>query len=194
MQSYMTLGNYACAKPMMRLHSDARTRSGQDGFSLVEAMISVLVVAVIVVAAMHTVGGSQAAQLKSAQRDLALMLAEDLMDEIMLGQYEEPVDPPNFGRESGESGSRRDLWDDVDDYDGWSASPPEHRDGTAIPNADSFTRQVEIVFLDPNDLVNTVVTDQGIKRVRVTVKHGDRALVTLTAVRTLAWKDPQTSN
>ena len=83
MPSYMTLGKCACAKPMMGLHSDARARLGQGGFSLVEAMISVLVVAVIVVAAMHTVGGSQAAQLKSAQRDMALMLAGDLMDEIM---------------------------------------------------------------------------------------------------------------
>ena len=144
--------------------------------------------------ALHTLGGSQAAGLKAAQRDFALMLAQDLMDEIMLQPYREPVETIAFGRESSESGGQRNDWDDVDDYDSWSSSPPKHRDGTTIPNTSHYTREVEVVFLDPAGLANVVATDQGIKRVRVTVKHGDRALVTLTAVRTVAWQDPQTSN
>ncbi len=164
------------------------------GFSLVEAVICVFVVGLMIVTAMNTVGSSQKTQLANAQRSVALLLAQDLMDEIVLQAYEEPVAAPTFGRETGESATRRDLWDDVDDYNGWSANPPERQDGTAIPSMDIYQREVEVVWLNANDFSLVSGSESGIKRIRVMVKHGDRVLVTLTSLRTSGWSNPSSAN
>lgn len=159
-------------------------------FSLVESVVSILIVGVMVVAAMNTVGGSQKTQLTSAQRDRALLLAQDLMAEIVGKPYEDPDQTPVFGRESGESGSQRDLWDDVDDYDALSNSPPEYEDGTAIAWANGYTRKVTATWLDPADLTQVSGSETGVKGIRLEILRGDRVLVTLYAMRTNAWLDP----
>ena len=175
-----------------REHPARRTRSHHaSGFSLVEAVISIFIVGVTLVAAMNTVGAAQSSKRSNAQRERALLLAQDLMAEIINKAYEEPDDTPTFGRESGESGSQRDAWDDVDDYHGLSDSPPESPDGTAIPWADGYTREVACSWLDPNNLNQASGTESGVKGVRVVVKHGDRVLVTLSAMRAQAWQDPK---
>jgi len=161
-----------------------------EGFSLVESVISILIVGVMVVAAMNTVGGSQKTQLASAQRDRALLLAQDLMAQIVRKSYEEPDQTPDFGRESGESGGHRDDWDDVDDYDGLSNTPPQYEDGTAISWADGYTRKVTATWMDASDLTQSSGSETGIKGIWVEVLRGDRVLVTLSAMRTNAWLDP----
>ena len=59
---------------------------------------------------------------------------------------DEPDDTPAFGREAGESSSSRAAYDDVDDYHGWSGSPPVEKDDAAIANAAGFTRIVKPAF------------------------------------------------
>ena len=107
--------------------------------------------------------------------------------------YEDPDQTPNFGGESGESGGSRIDWDDVDDYAGWSASPPEANDGTTLSGFEAWTRSVEVVWVKPGQL-NTVGAKTGVKRISVTVSRNDGPATELVAIRTQAWpkgrKDP----
>jgi len=155
------------------------------GFSLIEAVIATLLVGTVIVAAMNTVGASKTGQYMSLERSGGDFLANSLMAEIVNRYYEEPDDTPVFGRESGESGGQRDRWDDVDDYNGWSATPAERRDGTAITGSD-WTRSVTVDWVNPNNLSQVVGANLGAKKITVTVKKGDRVIATLVAVRTSA--------
>jgi len=172
------------------VHGPARVTP--RGFTLVEAVMSMLIVGLMLVAALNTVGASKIAQARNAEQSLGPMLAEDLMAEILSQNYQEPTDPVQFGREAGEPGGDRSTWDDVDDYDGWDSSPPEvlqNKDGTAIPDLSGWGREVKVVFVDPG-LVNTSVSDIGLKRIQVTVTHMGRVVAELWGLRTSGWPDP----
>jgi len=158
----------------------AATQAG--GFTLVEAVISVVLVGTVVVAAMNNVGASKTGQYMNLERSGGDFLANSLMAEITNQSYEEPDDTPLFGRES-ESGGDRTEWDDVDDYNGWSASPAERRDGTAFTSSD-WSRSVTVERVNPDDLSQTSGSETGVKKITVTIKRGDRVLATRTAVRT----------
>jgi Tfp pilus assembly protein PilV len=154
------------------------------GFTLVEAMISMVVVAVLLVAAMRATGASALAQYKTAERVTARALASGLVNEIIVLRYEEPNGTPSFGRESGESGGNKQGWDDVDDFDGWSESPPQYRDGTNMPNCSGWQRTVSVVRVNPMDVTQLSGSETGAKRITVTVKHNGTTIATRVAIRT----------
>ncbi len=166
------------------------TRLARPGFSLIEASISVLLVGVLFVAAMNLVGASKFGQYKTADRQRGNHLAQALMTEILQQSYEEPVDTVNFGRESSESGGSRTDWDDVDDYDGWSGSPPVNRDGSAIANLDSWERRVTVERVSSVNTQIVSMTETGVKKITVTALHNDMPAASLVAIRTSGWQDP----
>jgi len=167
-------------------------RTGDHGFTLIEAVMSMLIVGLMLVTAMNTIGASRVSQSRNAEQVTGPMLAQDLMSEVLNQYYQEPIDTVEFGREAGETGGNRSAWDDVDDYDGWSKSPPdalENKDGTTIPDLKGWGREVKVVFVNPG-LVNTSVSDIGHKRIKVTVTHMGRVVTELWALRTSGWPDP----
>ena len=174
---------------MKRPHLDIL--ADRRGFSLIETVVSIVIVGGLFVAAMNTVGASRTRQSKNAQRQRALLLGQDLMAEILQHGYWDPAAQAGMGPDALEAvPGNRSRFDDVDDYHGWSASPPQHNDGSAIDWADGYEREVTVEWLDPNNLSQTSAAETGIKRIRVVVTYNDQELVTLHAVRTKAWQDP----
>jgi hypothetical protein len=141
------------------------------GISLVEIVIATMLVSMILVGAMNCVGATIRGRLQTADSIQAKRLVDQLMAEILALDYRESVDPPVFGRESTEDSFARTDWDDVDDYHLWTASPPENRSGTALANSTDWQRDVLVEWVDPADPANTVGTDQGVKRITVTVRR-----------------------
>jgi len=158
--------------------------------SLVEAAVSIVIVGVMFVVAMRTLAASRTNQFTNAQRCRGLLLARDLMAEILRQPYEDPNQLPVFGHEPGEATNTRADCDDVDDYDGYSGSPPQYRDGTPIPSTDGYERTATVGWVDPSNLGTVLVTETGIKRIRVTVSSSCLHLATLWAIRTSALPDP----
>lgn len=162
-------------------------RMGTDrrphGFSMAETLVSILIVGGLVVAAMNTAGAAMMGHKKIGDRGRGTLLAQDLLGEILLQAYEEPVDTPTFGRESSESGSNRADYDDVDDYDGWFASPPESKDGTSMSGYTGWKRSVVVEWVDNTDLIEVSGSDTGVKRITVTVTRDGRTLAELVALR-----------
>ena len=158
-------------------------------FTLAETVMSTLLVGGLLVVALDTVGSARVGHRKMADRGRGQLLAQDLMAEILSQAYEEPVDTPRFGRESSEAGASRALYDDVDDYDNWSSSPPEYKDGTAISGLIDWRRTVVVEYVDSDDLTLAVAMDLGVKRITVDVDHNDQRAASLVAIRTRALDD-----
>ena len=156
-------------------------------FTLVEVMMSVVVVAVMFVAALNTVGSTRLGEYKIAERNRGQLLAQALMAELLQRPYEDPSDPVVFGTETGEGTSNRTDFDDVDDYHNWSQSPPQRRDGTVLPDLNGWGRSAALVWVNPANLSQVVGTDQGLKRITVTVTHNGVPVAALHGFRSSAW-------
>ena len=165
-------------------------RRRRAGFTLVEAVVCVVIVSVMFVAVMNTVGAARMTQYKTSGYSRGSLLAQELMAEILRQDYDEPDDPPGFGPEWPETGASRASWDDVDDYNGWSASPPRDKDDTPVTGLAGWTRQVVVVWIDPNDLGLTSGTETDAKLITVTVSHNGVEMGRRVAVRTRFFPQP----
>jgi prepilin-type N-terminal cleavage/methylation domain-containing protein len=160
----------------------------QAGFSLIEVVISTLLVGLILVASMKSFGAVLRHRQFSTDRDRAILLAEDLVAEILENGYSDPDEPLAFGRELGESGGSRTDYDDVDDFHNWDATPPQQRDGTVMTGLSTWRRTVTVENVNRNNLMTPVGNDAGVKQITVNVYHNDQLLATQIAIRTNAWK------
>lgn len=154
------------------------------GFSLVEVIISVIIIAGLMVAVLNTVGATAVTRTLDADRAKGQALAYDLLDEVLQADYEDAVAGiGSFGVGADEAGADRSLFDDVDDYDGWESTPPMQKDGSAIDGFDGWTRRVDVVWCEPSAPDTSSNSDTRLKRITVTVTVGDRVIATVTALR-----------
>lgn len=182
----------------MNPRRSARRRSNAPGMSLVEMVVSILLVGVMLVGAMRMVGASRLGERVLADRDLAHELADDLMGEILTHGYADEADlgtiraqvftnaspvAVTLGSESGESG--RADFDDIDDYAGWSASPPQGPDGIPIAGLGGWGRTVEVELVRVGDTGAVATLDEGARRITVTVSRNGVPLVEHVSLRTL---------
>lgn len=166
---------------------DARcyTQSCRNAFTIVEAVISTVIVAVMFVAALSAVGASRVTQHRVALVSQGRLLVESLLSEVLRQNYEDPDGAAVFGLESGEPVTVRANFDDVDDFDGWSSSPPVDRDGTPLADSTGWKRTVHVEWVDPSDPGQVKTVETGVKRVTVTVEYGGVPQASLVALRTV---------
>lgn len=140
------------------------------------------------VATLNAVSASRATYLTTSDRVIGLTLAEDLMAEILQQDYEEPG-VTLLGLDGTEAlGPGRSQFDDLDDYNGWTSSPPRASDGSILSGMDEYTRSVSVLWVSPVITDSVSRGDLGVKRVIVTVKRGDRVIAELTAYGTESYR------
>src|SRR5215468_10396056 len=144
-------------------------KSRRTGLTLIEVVASTMIVSMMAVAALNSLGAATKSSNSIGNRAVAAGLADELMSEIMMQSYSDPDGSPVFGHESGEATNVRSAFDDVDDYDGWVASPPQYRDGTVIPDRTNWRQRVTVNYVSPTNLSQTGSTDLGVKRIRVQI-------------------------
>lgn len=166
------------------------------GFTLIEAAISTVVVGVMMAAALTSVAKTGLFRRISGEQQTACLLAEQLMSEILAKSYWDPAatSPTSIGASSAElSTGNRSLYDDVDDFNGWVACPPESADGTDLAIGNTWYRRVQVSFVHWSALNTPVSTDYGLKRIwievgrvraggNVTNANDRQAITTLAAV------------
>jgi len=165
--------------------SAIRHRQCRHGFTLIEAVISTVIVAVMFVAALNTVGASRVTQLKAALVGQGRMFAEALMTEILQQSYQEPEGAYVFGRETGELAASRAAYDDVDDYHGWTETSLTDPNGTALPNAANWKRTVTVEWIDPAAPEQVSGTESGAKRIKVVAAFRNVPQATIVGIRTV---------
>jgi hypothetical protein len=163
-------------------------------FTLVESVFATLLVGVLLVATLNAAGASARLQTHSADWGRGEMLAQSLMNEILAQYYVDPGSSPTFGPEAGEvtTPPSRTNFNDVDDYNGWSESPPQNKDGSVIPNFSGWSRNVSVAWINVSNSCNgstsptpfvTDSNDTGVKRITVTVTHNNAVVATWTAIK-----------
>ena len=148
-------------------------RAGQGGFTLIELIFFIVVVAVGLAGILMVMDVSVRSSAAPMVRKQAMALADSLMEEILLKAYDDPDGLPNVV----EAG--RALYDDVDDYNGISetisAAGPIFLGMPA--NLNGYQIQVAVTA--------TTLDTVAAKRVTVTVtdSHGAES-ITMTGYRT----------
>ncbi len=160
--------------------------------TMMEVVLSIALVGIVLSAALNTVGGARVARAQTADLSVAGVLCDSLLSEILSQAYEGADEGVgSFGRSLAETGDlTRASFDDVDDYDAWTSSPPQDKDGAPIAWATGLTRKVQVRCVDSSDLAETTPDGACIKRIRVTVSRNKKPLFEMEAFRSPIWPDP----
>lgn len=169
-----------------------RRHRHRPSLTLVEMVISTLIVSIMLVAALNAVGAARLNECRLAENQRALLLAQALMAEILCQPYSAADEAGDVigSADAAAAVTNRTGFNSVGDYNGWRASPPQNRDGSIIPNCDDYTQTVRVVWVDPGTLTSESNTATGVKCIQVSIERSQRQLVRLTAYRTAVWKDP----
>ena len=157
--------------------------SSRWAFTLVEAVVSLLIVGAMLVATLSTVGASRLSKYTISEHSRGQLLAQPLMAEILQQDYSDPNDTPVFGIESGESTTTRVDFDDVDDHNGWVSNPPEQKDGTQISDLTGWERSVTVEWVNPDDVTQVLGSESNAKRITVNVSFNNKNVASLVAIR-----------
>lgn len=156
-----------------------QTAHGCKGFTLLEALLAAIVLALAVTAI--TVPFTAAAQhdQMDATRTMAVNLAQEMMEEILGKSFNAAGDPNTPGPEAGET---RSTFDQFDDYHGYSEAQGQIADrsgaviGDAAANSLSRTVSAQYTYVDGQDTGASAT----FIRITVTVLHKGSAMVTLS--------------
>ena len=159
-------------------------RPSKRGLSLIEVVVSTMIVGVLMVATLNALGAATSSSRTSGNRSVAIALADDLMAEILKAKYVDPGSSPVFGPETGESGTSRAAFNDVDDYNGWSEQPPQAHDGTQMTDRSDWQRRVTVERVTASDPTATSSSETGVKRITVDVDYKGTNMIEQTALRT----------
>lgn len=156
---------------------------------MVETVVALLLVSTMIITAIELVSGSKMQQASNTDRSKGMTLAQDLMHYILRLNYSDGIDS-TLGPDTAEAAAGTyDSFNDVDDFDGWVASPPQDEDANALAGFERWSREVSVSWVKPVDLLATNSASTGIKRICVRVKQGGRIVAEIYAIRTKAWSD-----
>ncbi len=167
--------------------SNTRTTRGRGrarGFTLVEAIASIVLVGVLLIAALSAAGASASMRQNASSRDFAAMLAADLAEEIDLKGYGGTTGGTITGAIL--AGTRA-TFTTIDDYNGLEERPPVTGAGVTIDGAANYSRQTAVQRVTLADPTAATTTETGVKRITITVYRSGTALQELQIIRTRAW-------
>ena len=156
--------------------------SGRAGLTMVEVVICTVLVGSVLVGAMDLLGNVIRGRTDVSNLAKGRELAQQLMTEILSQAYIDDT-LPTFGPEPGEVLAVRSAYDDVDDYHSWMSVMPALPDGTPLANTTNWERDVIVEWVDPNDPATVSVTDQGLKRITITVLYDGDVVARLVGLR-----------
>jgi type II secretory pathway pseudopilin PulG len=155
------------------IHLSQMPRRPRPGYTLVEAMVALSLTAMAGAVVLLTVETSLDAADQALEQTIAAGMAEQLLDEVMGAMYCAPGSDPHevtLAPDSGETlGSGRDQFDEIGDYNGYLAQPPEDRWGKPLGHGDdadglrranfrtpagvfdSWRQQVEVYYVQADD-------------------------------------------
>ena len=154
------------------------------GFTMLEVVVATFIVALVLVASVNMLGSATRSRRLTGQQSHAALLTNDLLAEILAHPYADPEGGTGLGTDSGEGTTTRVDFDDVDDFDGWSGTPAEDVGGTDLASGAGLTRSVQVAYVQANDFTTVVGTDQGAKRIVVSVSAGGKTLAQIITVVT----------
>lgn len=165
------------------------------GFTLIEVALSTSVVALLFVAAMQAATSARSLSAASAHEAAGTLLAQELLSEITSAPTTDPdpggvvgglLDAVVDGLDDLLSDNRK-AFDSVDDYHGWTESPPQDRGGNTLAGfSTDWRRTVSVTGFDTASLQSAARSASDGRLIAVTVAYKGRTVATLSVIRTAA--------
>jgi MSHA pilin protein MshD len=127
-------------------------KNGTQGFTLIGLITLIIVSAIAVPPLLLGVTQWLEKGYEATQMEKAVQLGSDLMDEILSKSFADP---------DGTEESARQSFDDVDDYDGWTSSPPRDCTGSTLTVYGPFTRSATVVNVQGTALGAELASQAG---------------------------------
>jgi type II secretory pathway pseudopilin PulG len=150
----------------------------------VELLVSFAIIGTAVTASLKAISSYGLGARIAADRTVSLELATQLMAEINALPYVDSGGGTSLGIETGETLANRTTFDDIDDYDNYTESPPTDRTGNVLSEYTGFRRAVTVVY-DTSLAARTgrTLSATAFKRITVIVSKDGREVVRLVTVR-----------
>ncbi|MCC9604545.1 prepilin-type N-terminal cleavage/methylation domain-containing protein [Blastopirellula sp. JC732] len=152
-----------------------RTRLPRRGFSLIEALICLTVITITSAALLLSVESTLEATMDAQEMTIASGLADQMLDEALGQDWVDPTMsdpyPTSLSASTAEaSAAGRSEYDDTDDYNDYTSTPPTSIDGITLGQSDGAGRYLpasfqmsgsflqrwrckcEVYYVDKNDL------------------------------------------
>jgi len=156
--------------------------SFSSAFTLIELIVTIVVIGIVLLALVMSF--QESLKLTGRQNDLrgSSVLVEDLMNEVRCKYFVNPQSPTNFGPEPGETLRRQ--FNDVDDYNGWTETPPRTVAGVILSNFTGFTRRVSVANVTATNFNGAAAPTNStdFKRITVVVSNGVIAVSNMSVV------------
>ena len=173
----------------MRRPTNQHAPRSRRGITLVEVVLSSLVLSFVATGAVRLLVAVVDRRESAVRDSTGAQLAEQLLAEALARPFESPTANRNaeFGPSVSESSSRKwGAFDDCDDFDGWSATPPVSAEGTALAGLDGWTRRVSVDWVTTVDLDTAAVGPTDMKRITVVAEFQGRPIATRVGYRSWA--------
>lgn len=159
---------------MARAQSHRHSAPAARAFTLIEAVLSSLIVGVAMVPALGMLGATAVDRRTHADLARGMSLAKALMGEIVQCKYFDP---------SANTGVSRTTWTQLQDYNAMNESPPTTQNGAVIPDCTGWRRTVAVRYVVAATPDSTTAIDAGLQKVTVTVTSPAGKVYTLSALR-----------
>lgn len=174
-----------------------RPRHVRRGFTLIEAGLATIIVGTGILAAVQLFGVCAQQNMQSNRATVAMMLANNVQEAMGTATFNDPqTGRATYGPEAGETLAG---YDDLDDFNNQTFSPPIDANRTSIPSMAQYSQVVTVRPVFPeqlssnsNDASPTIATSTYTGAVRVRIRVFYRASPTSTAdeVYTRSWVRP----
>lgn len=149
----------------MRQFGKHRQSHRQGGFTLIEAALTMVIVGTGVLAAVELTAACSRQNRGASQMTTAMLLANNVQEAVAHLAFSDPDGSNTFGLE--ETGQPVSVWDDVDDFNGRTFSPPVDANLQPIPSLSRFSQEITVTRSDPQKLS---LAAAGADAARVTVR------------------------
>lgn len=129
----------------------------QRGFTLIELIVAMVIISVALVGILSVINFTTQHSADPVLRQQAIAIAESYMEEITLKNYADPDIDGELTRE---------LYDDVDDYNGLMDSGARNQSGQAILGLEGYTVTVSVL---PQNYGPSVAEEVSGLKIAVTV-------------------------
>ena len=162
---------------MRLLRSTFPTRA-RRGFTLMEAALVTCIIGVGVAAMLQLLAAGSVSNASGAELTTGINLAKNIR-ELTLGlAFADPTTPTHWGSESGESLT---TFNDLDDFDGTSFSPPIDARRQSLTDHTAWQQSITVHSIDPNRLTTDVPNGSApATRITVTITHHGHSICDLS--------------
>ncbi len=170
----------------MRLIATQSRRRSRRGFTLLETGLATIIIGLGVVSIVQLLAKGTISQIEANDLTIAVNLANNIHELTYNLKFTDPTNinnpSPHWGPESWEALA---TYNDNDDFDGRTFSPPIDARRQALSGFGNWSQSITVQSVDPNKITLTVPNGTTqMERITVTIQHNGSTVYTETWLNT----------